>query len=439
MMKNLFFIPIFLTLASFTAQNNSIIINDNAFIVLDGGTAGNETVVVVDQINPNGIVTTGAGGNIITLGEFDYLKWNLKTGSGNYTIPFTTDVGLVKIPLSINVTSGGTGTGYMALSTWDVSTGAGQFDNTPWASDINHMAGADGSADVSDFVVDRFWVIDVTDPLGTGEAFGTVPTSTLSFGYNPAAAEVGDGNILTLGNLVAQQYNPATDKWPGLLSGGLTSGIYGTDDGLAAVSGVVPAVTTWFRTWTLADKSSPLPVELTDFQSECKTEGMILYWQTASEINNDYFEILKSTDGLSFNLLATIEGSGNSSSIIDYEYTDIEGSASAAFYKIVQVDFDGTSKEYNPIQSNPCISSGNINVYAVETGFINVDITTLDDNDVDIRLYDMLGKEINIENIYSVSEGFNKFKINYSDVAFGNYMLVVNNQNTLSTHKVVLK
>jgi hypothetical protein len=439
MMRKLIFIPIYLTLTSFIAQNNSIVINDNAFIVLDGGTAGNETVVVVDQINANGIVTMGAGGNVITLGEFDYLKWNFKTGSGNYTIPFTTDVGLVKIPLSINVSSAGTGNGYMALSTWDVSTGAGQFDNTPWASDVNHMAGAVGAADVSDFAVDRFWVIDVTDPLGTGEAFGTVPTSTLSFGYNPAVAEVADGNILTLGNLGAQQYNPATDKWYGWFSGGIASGIYGTDDGLTTVSGVAPAVTTWYRTWTLADKISPLPVELTNFQSDCKIEGMILSWQTASEINNDYFEILKSADGLSFNLLATIQGSGNSSSIIDYEYTDIVGSASAAFYKIVQVDFDGTSKEYNPIQSSPCISSGNINVYAVETGFINVDITTLDDNDIDIRLYDMLGKEINIENIYSVSEGFNKLKINYSDVAFGNYMLVVNNQNTLSSHKVVLK
>ncbi len=428
-----------LSLLSKSHTQNAIVINDNAFIVLDGGTAGTETVVVVDQSNANGIITTGTGGNIITMGEFDYLKWNNKTGTGNYVIPFTTDIGAVKIPLTVNVTSAGVGNGYMALSTWDVSPGAGNFDNTPYASEVIHMSGADGSADVSQNVVDRFWVIDIDDPLGTGELFTTAPISTMSFGYNTSAAEVGDGNTITLGDLVAQHYDGITDKWFGWFSAGTANGVYGADNGTGLVAGVTPAVGAWYRTWTLSDKSGPLPVEMTYFESECEKNGIVLQWQTATEINNDFFEVQKSLNGVDFNVLAKVPGYGNSSTYRDYTYTDEYETGSGAFYRISQVDYDGTRKDYPAIKTNPCISSGNVNVYSAYPGEITLELDLNQDEDVQVKLLDNLGKEIGVSNLYEGRNGFNQFKLNYNNLAFGNYFVVISSSSFNTTTKVVLK
>jgi hypothetical protein len=415
-MRNYTFIVAALLINFFgLAQNNSLIINNDAFIVIDGGTAGNETVVVIDQSNSNGIITMGTGGNIITMGEFDYLKWNSKTGSGLYTVPFSTDIGLVKIPLGVNVTSAGTGNGYMALSTWDVSSGALQYDNTPYPSEVIHMSGADGSADVSENVVDRFWIIDITDPLGTGELFTTAPVSSISFGYNTAAAEVADGNTLNLGDLVAQQYDGVTDKWFGWFSGGTANGVYGTDNGGGMVSGVIPPVGAWHRTWTLSDVSSPLPVELTFFEGDCEKEGIVLTWQTASEINNDYFEIQKSIDGVNFESIASVQGAGNSSSYINYSFMDESSTTSNAFYKIAQIDFDGTRKDYPAIRTTPCINNGNANVYSAFSGEITLEIDLNNSEDVHVLVLDQLGKEIGLSNHYEGKEGFNQFKLNYNE------------------------
>jgi hypothetical protein len=439
MKSNIIFIGALFLLSNNYAQNNSIVINNDAFIVLDGGSAGSETVVVVDQTNASGIITTGTGGNIITMGEFDYLKWNTKTGTGNFVIPFTTDIGLTKIPLSVNISGAGVGNGYLALSTWDVSPGAGNFDNTPYPSDVIHMTGADGSADVSENVVDRFWIIDISDPLGTGELFTTAPVSDISFSYNTAAAEVGDGNSITLGDLVAQHYDGASNKWFGWFSAGVANGVYGVDNGSGIVSGVVPPAGAWYRTWTLSDKSSPLPVEMTYFYGNCEKTGVVLEWQTASEINNDFFEIQKSLNGVDFDVIAKINGVGNSSSFIDYSYTDPTDNNTTAFYRISQVDYDGTRKDYPVVKTAPCHSSGNVNIYSALQGEITLDLYLTNSEDVSVVVLDNLGKQIGISEQFTGKDGFNQFKINYNNLAFGNYFVVVTSPSIYATSKLILK
>ncbi len=64
-----------------------------------------------------------------------------------------------------------------------------------------------------------------------------------------------------------------------------------------------------------------------------------------NEKNNDYFIIEKSLDGINFNSIAKIDGAGNSSSSIDYDYKDFDVSInSTTYYKLSQVDYDGTKK-----------------------------------------------------------------------------------------------
>lgn len=96
-----------------------------------------------------------------------------------------------------------------------------------------------------------------------------------------------------------------------------------------------------------------LPVELIDFYSESSNDGVLLKWETASEINNDRFELYKSIDGINFELLGVVLGNGNSNRIINYEYFDNELIYSNTYYKLVQFDFDGNLEEYGPIVVYP--------------------------------------------------------------------------------------
>ncbi|MCB9188962.1 MAG: T9SS type A sorting domain-containing protein [Flavobacteriales bacterium] len=424
------------TISAF-AQNNALVINDNAFLVINGGTSGDEAVLVVNQSNANGIVTQGTGGNIVTFGEFDYVKWNVQTGTGAYTVPFTTDVAAVKIPLTVNLTSAGTGTGYMAMSTWDVSTGAGQYDNTPWASEVTHMAGANGSADNSEYAVDRFWVIDVDDPLGTGETYSALPVKSIDFSYNTALAEVADGNALSLGNLGGQYFNPVGELWHGAGAGGSASGIWGIDNGTGLVSGVTPP--SWYRTWTLADYMSPLPVELNFFEADCREKGVVVSWQTASEQNSSHFEIYKSFDGVEFTLVGSIPSAGNSTNNIDYSFVDESVNVADVIYKLVQYDNDGTSVEMAITTEGACIGDAGISVYGDMNGDVVVTWNASEAGDYEIVLLDALGKQVSGASLVNIVNGFNQFELKYDQLAFGSYLLQISNGERFFVKKMVIK
>lgn len=88
---------------------------------------------------------------------------------------------------------------------------------------------------------------------------------------------------------------------------------------------------------------SVLPVELVSFSAQELSEGVILKWSTATEINNDYFELHSSFDGVSFSKVATINGNGTTSDLTEYSYLDKLPSSdvSRLFYYLKQVDYDG--------------------------------------------------------------------------------------------------
>ncbi|MFT5386814.1 MAG: hypothetical protein ACI81W_004232, partial [Saprospiraceae bacterium] len=65
-----------------------------------------------------------------------------------------------------------------------------------------------------------------------------------------------------------------------------------------------------------------LPVELVEFKGNFKEKAIMLEWATASETDNEGFEIERSTDGRSFDFISFVEGNGNSTEIIDYSYQD---------------------------------------------------------------------------------------------------------------------
>lgn len=88
-----------------------------------------------------------------------------------------------------------------------------------------------------------------------------------------------------------------------------------------------------------------LPVDLVYFDGEKDPSRLAnyLYWNTESESNNDFFEIQRSTDGINFKTLDKIDGLGTTTESNSYFYTDSKIASRPYFYRLKQIDFDGTS------------------------------------------------------------------------------------------------
>jgi len=113
----------------------------------------------------------------------------------------------------------------------------------------------------------------------------------------------------------------------------------------------------WMRTydgnsngsWTASPVSftttNVLPVVLNDFTAKKEHNYAVLKWTTLSENNNRAFIISHATDGKDFKVLAEIQGKGSGSSVNTYQYEHLSPFAGTNYYKLVQVDFNGDSKE----------------------------------------------------------------------------------------------
>lgn len=136
-----------------------------------------------------------------------------------------------------------------------------------------------------------------------------------------------------------------------------------------------------------------LPIELLSFTGICDGEKNILYWSTATEINNDYFSIERSSDGKVFEEIGKVNGAGNSSAVRNYEFIDAELQSAATFYyKIKQVDYDGKFEYYSPISIN-CNAEQGVTVLPTlsSIGYF----TVLGKGKADeIAVYDLLGQKV---------------------------------------------
>ena len=130
-----------------------------------------------------------------------------------------------------------------------------------------------------------------------------------------------------------------------------------------------------------------LPIELLSFKANVQDNGIIYSWQTASEINNDYFELLVSKDINDWKVIDMVRGAGNSFSILNYYSYSNELDYSYA--KLRQTDYDGQYVD------SYIISLDKINVYndnLLEVIGSKVIVRTMDINNIEMSF-----------NIYSIN------------------------------------
>ncbi|WP_167856235.1 T9SS type A sorting domain-containing protein [Hymenobacter metallicola] len=95
--------------------------------------------------------------------------------------------------------------------------------------------------------------------------------------------------------------------------------------------------------------NGPLPIELTSFDATRQSGAVQLNWTTASEKNNDRFNVQRSTNGQEFTTITTVRGTGTTGKSTAYTAQDTEPLAGLSYYRLQQVDQDG-SFSYSPVR-----------------------------------------------------------------------------------------
>ncbi len=96
---------------------------------------------------------------------------------------------------------------------------------------------------------------------------------------------------------------------------------------------------------------TPLPVELTSFTANVVDDKIILNWRTASELNNDFFEVHRFTAPEQVKTLGRVRGNGTTAESVNYEFVDFSPIRGMAYYRLKQVDYDGRFEYSNVIRT----------------------------------------------------------------------------------------
>lgn len=119
------------------------------------------------------------------------------------------------------------------------------------------------------------------------------------------------------------------------------------------------AISTISMTATLSNDFA-MPIELIEFEGINKYTYNLFSWSTASEMNNSYFTLERTTDGVNFNEVVLINGVGTSSSTNNYTYSDYSFEKRQNYYRLSQTDFDGKSEVLGLISINNTQTSSEI-------------------------------------------------------------------------------
>jgi len=170
-----------------------------------------------------------------------------------------------------------------------------------------------------------------------------------------------------MGPYITNLPNLRVMRWNG--TNWVNQGNGGTTGNATAGTLITSAPITSFSPITLGSTTldNPLPVELISFTAQVVNENVKLNWITASELNNDYFTVQRSVDGVEFESLVEIDGAGTKQTATEYEFIDTAPKANISYYRLKQTDFDKTSTYSKVIAINVSLS-GELSMYPNPVG-----------------------------------------------------------------------
>jgi hypothetical protein len=288
---------------------------------------------------------------------------------------------------------------YQPIGTYDMTNGSNIFeaqfhnDNGPGLYGYNWEASIDHVATCS------YWTLDRLQ--------GGFARVLLSWGNDT------DCSVDALSDLVVARWNGTEWQNHGqLVTTGNTAA--GTVNSLETIN--------TFSPFALASITglNPLPVEWLSFDAQPVSEKDIqLNWITATEINNDFFVVEHTTNGIDFRALTTLAGNGNSSTVNFYDWLHKDAPVGDNYYRLKQVDFNGDF-EYSPVRIARIAGEG-IQVHSFSTGdFLIVNLSEPVQN-TRIQLYDLTGRML----INHETQSGNRFEVSINHLSRGVYVVQV--------------
>ena len=166
------------------------------------------------------------------------------------------------------------------------------------------------------------------------------------------------------------------------------------------------------------------PVELIDFSSESDGQNVILKWLTGTETNNKGYEVQRKVDGSYWETVGFIAGSGTTTIPNSYSYTDKNVITGKYYYRLKQIDFDGRYVYSQEIEVNVIAP----NRFSLEQNYPNpfnpvtkIDFCLAGDSKVNLKIYDMLGREIQTLANKVMKAGYYNIEFNASTLPSGVY------------------
>jgi hypothetical protein len=426
-LKILYFIIIFL-IFSFALKSQDKLLNLKDVKV----TLKNDVALIINQPSSNGIVATSNGG-IVSEGDLNKVVWKINNYTGTYTIPFWQTS---KIDLVYQITTAGTNPGALIASTR--STGADNLPLPTVSPAVTHLNinGSNGSA----YVVDRYWIL-------RKDGWATVPSAILSFKY-----ENDEISGINEANLSAQLWGQDPYAPPGTYSWvpdafdvfqGYSTTLGTADPTNNRVYNVTPpaAYKGGFYTWILVDKAHPLPVTLLYFKIYCVGKYVALKWETASEINCDYYLLERSSDGISWEPIAYIQGAGNSNEVSTYSWADnFDSKGTALYYRLTQFDYDG-DYEVLGTQSILCNAAADDSWITINTDIFNnilINFTATEGEPYEIKVFNLLGELMYFQS-GNVANSIEQFVISTYGWTSSIYLVDVRSSLVNKTQKVYIQ
>jgi len=189
--------------------------------------------------------------------------------------------------------------------------------------------------------------------------------------------------------------------------------------------------------WNLADGASldctVLPVEFIEFKAIPDENSVDLSWTTGSESNTSHFIIERSKDGIDFSPIGSLNAAGNSYSQIKYSYPDDNPIIGMNYYRLTQVDIDGSE-----------VKTKILDVLFTKENGITIFPNPVDD-EVTVYLNDIHGEQIHIIDVngkivknININE-LNNIKFSMNGLDSGSYILVITNGGSSIEHTRFIK
>lgn len=185
-----------------------------------------------------------------------------------------------------------------------------------------------------------------------------------------------------------------------------------------------------------------LPVEFTSFTGWNDNTVNVLQWITETELNNERFEIERSIDLQDgFTTIGVVNGAGNSSEILTYLFEDTAPMLGINYYRLRQVDFDGTFA-YSKIIAIDVKGSKGAQVFFPNPTLdvVSYQFNTTQKEALNISVMDVLGKTL-AETVYQTHLGINTTRISLEAYPAGTYLIKVQDSSgaIIATERIIKK